>query len=105
MPNETTCPRCQGLCEREAKEIDSGPYSTLGYYTYRSIAAERAEREAWEEWQEHCAEHYSTNIDGMLHSYHHEWCDILNGSCTFDTCPLRLKNVPSQDGHETEEAK
>ena len=66
-------------------------------------AVERAEREAWEAMAP-CKKYGGNQYEPPRippDCRHPRGCS----HCIFDACPLRLKNVPSQDGHETEEAK
>ena len=83
MSSETKCETCGG---DELACVD--------------CTAERAELEAWER---HCPEclHYES---GYCYHFNHCGGPDQEIKVSFDTCPLRPKNVPSQDGHdETEE--
>jgi len=97
---EMKCETCGGLCEvrEQEAEIKDGIITILP--PLRSIAAERAELEAWER---HCPE-------CQYHDFHDgnplkKFCAklMIDRKPTFDACPLRPKNVPSQDGQEETE--
>ena len=81
MPNETKCPECGGLCEETLGECAGGEPRA-----YRTIAAERAEREAWER---HCpkCKHKTPTGHCIKLEERHTVSDV-----SFDTCPLRPCN-------------
>ena len=102
MPNETKCPTCEGLCKTSpcTQCEGTGEISTAigcvcsecggsGVY-FRSIAAERAEREMWERHCPSCKHYIDAIID--LHQVDPACCDITGEWKDFDTCPLRTQS-------------
>ena len=126
MPNETKCPTCggeissktcdgcKGICVRYIRkpgwpsdEAVCWDCKGEGIQDIKSIAAARAEREAWERHCHTCLYRYPWLINGEKSpkcskraDAHHNILPRDYPFATFDTCPLRPKNVASSNSHD-----